>query len=91
MKTEKTIKVVEFKTTTDLQLSVQRITPYSNGNPYMDEICFLISGYSVEDDCNIEYSSLIPISEAKRMIGVLELMTMNENEHFGINPDTNKK
>ena len=84
MKTENSMRVATLKTMSETQMSVQRVTPYCEGVPQQDEICFLISGYSPVHDIEInDEHILLSMSEAKRLIGILELITMHENENKG--------
>ena len=90
MKTNNPVMPEALKTMSEAQMSVQRVTPSIDGVPCQDEICFLVSGYSVRNDIELEELVLLPISEAKRLIGILEMLTKNENEHIGINPLENE-
>ena len=86
MKIDNSMRVAKLDTVSELQMSVQRVTPYIEGvTPTQDEICFLISGYSPTHDIEIndEYI-LLSMSEARRLINILEVMTMHEDENRGL-------
>jgi hypothetical protein len=80
---ENSMRVAYLDTSSDLQMSVQRTTPYVDGAPQKDEVSFDILGYCPSSDAFISEHVLLPMSEAKRLIGILEVMTMHENEHMG--------
>ncbi|MDR2928278.1 MAG: hypothetical protein LBV41_08805 [Cytophagaceae bacterium] len=89
MKTINSMRVAKLRAASEMQMSVQRVTPNIDGIPCNDEICFTVSGHCVIEDIEIEEHVLLPMSEVRRLIGVLEVMTMHENEHMGIQPSIN--
>ena len=84
MKKENSMKVVILDSLSETQMSVQRVTPIINDIPQQDEVCFLIEDYCEICKTGFVNPVIISIAEAKRLQGILEVMTMRENENFGI-------
>lgn len=72
--------VYEIKTTSDVQMSVQKAECSTTGEKgaetkLPDEICFLIEGYSPHSDIDLQEHVTISKDEAKRLIKILEILS----------------
>ena len=76
--------VISFGALSGYEMTIQRVTPrVGQSDKVEDVICFLPKIQCSSCGKTVEEPVFFSISEVKRMIGVLEVMTMNESESLG--------